>query len=352
MLRTDISDVLQHVGISCNTNEQLELAICRPAPEEDDQARQNHSAHRIQPPDEFRAANTRENTESVDGKVVAMVFPQNAHLAVFVTNRPAVQEQAELCCKRNGHGNNGWQVEVVGLRAFVFGNFADGLDNDDDRDGDHQGAETQVPGCFDARFAAWEFAPINSSNGAIAQDQREVGQWVEEGVGHGSEQGQRFGADGGVELQDGEDDVGNKGTNDGDFVLEVVRIALFFCSAAVVIDGLEEALNVLVLGLVEFLELLCIARLAIQSNGTAAIALSRRVGSDQRHFTLWLDGGGEVVWIVVLWRGLALEVVAAVFAGTVRDMSVGHRLMVAGCACGFNGGAVAICFTNCGFGCG
>jgi hypothetical protein len=59
-----------------------------------------------------------------------------------------------------------------------------------------------------------------------------------------------------------------------------------------------------------------------------------------------------VVWIVVLWRGLALEVVAAVFAGTVRDMSVGHRLMVAGCACGFNGSAVAICFTNCGFGCG
>ena len=102
-----------------------------------------------------------------------------------------------------------------------------------------------------------------------------------------------------VELEDGEDDVCGERADDCDFVLEVVCIAFFFGSAPVVVDGFEEALDVFVLGRVEFLEFLRGARFRVQADGAAAIALARRVGADQGELGFGLDGGRQPVRICV-----------------------------------------------------
>jgi hypothetical protein len=149
----------------------------------------------------------------------------------------------------------------------------------------------------------------------------------------------------GVELQDGEDDVCDEGADDCDFVFQVVCVALFFGGAAVVGDGLEQALDVVILRRVEGLEFPCTARFGVEGDGAAAIALAGRVGADEGQFALGLYCGGEVVGVIVDRWELRLEVFA-VFANTVGDMAVRDGFAVAGGACGFDGGAVAVCLAN------
>lgn len=150
---TNIGDVLEHVRVSRHADEELELAVRGPAPQEDDEDRQHHSTHRVDPPLELRTTDTRQDTKAVDEEIVPVVLPQNADLAVLVTDRPAVQEQAELGREGDGDGDYGRQIEVVRLCATVLGNGADGFNDDDDRDGDHKCAEGEVAGSLDARFA-------------------------------------------------------------------------------------------------------------------------------------------------------------------------------------------------------
>jgi hypothetical protein len=130
-----------------------------------------------------------------------VVFPQNAYLAVLVADRPAVKKQAELGRKRNRDGDDRREVEVVGVGTLVLGNLADGFHNDDDGHGDHERAETEVARGFDARLAAGEFTAVDARDGAVAHDQGEVGERVEERVGHGGEEREGLGGDCGVELQ-------------------------------------------------------------------------------------------------------------------------------------------------------
>lgn len=152
-------------------------------------------------------------------------------------------------------------------------------------------------------------------------------------------------------MQDSEDDVCDKGANDGDSVLQVVCVAFFFGGAAVVGDGLEQALDVIILRRVEGLEFSCTARFGVEGYGTAAIAFAGRVGADEREFAFGLYRGGEVVWVVVERRVLRFEVIA-VFADAVGDMAMRDGVVIAGCACGFDSGAVAVRLCNCDFGCG
>ena len=218
-----------------------------------------------------------------------MVFPQNADLAVLVANCPAVQEQRELCRKSDADSDNRGQVEVVCLGARVLGKRAYGLDDDDDGDGDHERAEGEVARGFDACLAAGEFTRVDAGDGAVAHDECEVRQWVEERVGHGGEERERLGAYGRVELEDGENDVGGEGAYDGDFVLEVVGIVLLFRCASVIVHGLEKPFDVLILCLVELLQFTRIARLFVQTDGSTAISFPRGVGANERKFTLMLD---------------------------------------------------------------
>lgn len=269
-----------------------------------------------------------------------MVFPQNAHLAVLVADRPAVQEQAELGSERDGDCDDGRQEESIDVRARMLCDFADGFDDDDDADGDHQRAETQIARGFNARLAAGEFPRIDLGDCAVAHDQREVGQRIEQRVGHGRKQRQRLGTDRRIQLQDGKNDVRREGSHDRDLVFQMVCIALFFGCTPVVVDRLQQALNVLVLRLVEFLEFARIPRLAVQRDGSAAVALARGVGANQGHFALGLDGGGEVIRVVVFGGRGALEVVA-ILAGAVGDITMGDGVVSAGCARGFDGGAVS-----------
>jgi len=51
---------------------------------------------------------------------------------------------------------------------------ADGLDDQDERDSGHDEAEGDVAGSFNAGFAAWEAARVDTPDGAVAEDEGEV----------------------------------------------------------------------------------------------------------------------------------------------------------------------------------
>ncbi|OSS48738.1 hypothetical protein B5807_06873 [Epicoccum nigrum] len=339
----DVGDVLQHGRVGGDADQQLELGVGGAAPQEDDEDGEQHGAHGVDPPLELCAADAGENAEAVDEEVVAVVLPQDAHLAVLVAQRPAVQEEAELCGEGDGHGQHRGEVEVVGLGARVLGHAADRLDDDDHGHGDHQRAEGQVARRLDARLARGELARVHPRDGARAHDQREVGQGVEQRVGHGGEQRQRARTDGGVQLQHREQHVGHEGAHDGDLVLELVRIAFLLGRAPVVVHGLEQPFDVLVLRLVELLELLRIARLLVQADRPAAVTLAAAVGPDLRELRLGLDGGREVVRVIVRrvpWQRLRLDVAGAI--GAVQDMAgAGDGVVAVVGRRGFDGGAGA-----------
>lgn len=197
-------------------------------------------------------------------------------------------------------------------------NLANRLDDDDHGDGDHHEAEEDVPGVLDACLSAGELATVHAFDGTRRHDEGQVGQRVEERIGHGGEERQRLGRGGGVELQHGQEDVGSKAAHDGDAVLEVVGAFLLLCVAHMVVDGLEQPLDVLVLLLVELLELARARGLLVQRDGAEAVALPRRVGADLGEFLLGLERMGEVVRIVV---GRVLRERLALYVGEVRCMA-------------------------------
>ena len=99
---TDVGDMLQHGCVRRYANQQLELVIRSSKPEANDKGRQNQSGHRIDPPAKFSAENSTSQTGSVDEEIVAVVFPEDADLAVCVAESVAVQEEAEFRCEGDG----------------------------------------------------------------------------------------------------------------------------------------------------------------------------------------------------------------------------------------------------------
>ena len=134
--------MLQHGRVSRDADQELKFGVGSSTPQEDDEDREYHGAHGVDPPFQLAAADTGQDTEAVDEQVVSMVLPQDADLTVLVAQRPAVQEQAEFCGKGYCDCNHGRKVKVVCLGPVVFGDSAHGFDDDDDGDGDHEGAET------------------------------------------------------------------------------------------------------------------------------------------------------------------------------------------------------------------
>ncbi len=83
----------------------------------------------------------------------------------------------------------------------------------------HEEAEDDIARGLDPGLAAGEAAGVYMLDGAVANDERDVGHGVEDGVGHGGEEGEGAPArDGAVDLQGGEDDVGGEGAADRDLV--------------------------------------------------------------------------------------------------------------------------------------
>ena len=129
--------------------------------------------------------------------------------------------------------------------------FSSGEGNEDEGHGGHEEAEDDVPGGFYPRFACGEAVRVDVSDSFVAEDKRDVGQRVEDGVGHCGEQRQGAGCDGAVELQDGKADIRCEGAVHGDFELKLCAVLGFTGFADVFVDGLEEAVDLGVLGFVE-----------------------------------------------------------------------------------------------------
>lgn len=97
--------MLQHGCVRGYADQQLELVIRSSEPETNDKGGQDQGGHRIDPPAHFGAENSASQTRTVDEKVIPVVFPEDANLAVCVAEGVAVQEEAELCCESNGNND-------------------------------------------------------------------------------------------------------------------------------------------------------------------------------------------------------------------------------------------------------
>ena len=76
--------MLQEARIRRDADQELELRVSRPHPQERDKDREDDGAHRIDPPVDMAAQYAGHQAEAVDEEVVAVVFPENADLGVLV----------------------------------------------------------------------------------------------------------------------------------------------------------------------------------------------------------------------------------------------------------------------------
>ena len=180
-----------------------------------------------------------------------MVLPEDLDLGVGVADAVAVEEEGEFCGEGDADGDDGGKVEGVrvGWRRCCEGSRAEG--DEDEGDGRHEEAEGYVAGCFDAGFAGGVFAAVDAGDGPVAEEEHYVGEGVEDRVGHRGEEGEGARGDGGVDLEDREDDVGGEGAVNCDLVAEGVALLGFARVGDVGVDGLEEAFDLVVLFRVE-----------------------------------------------------------------------------------------------------
>ena len=225
-------------------------------------------------------------------------------MGVGVAEGPAVGEEGEFGEGGDGDGDDGGDVQGFGGGGFARFEFEEGEDDDDEGDGGHEEAEDDVAGCFDAGFSRGKAARVDVADGTVADHEGDVGEGVEDGVGHGSEEGEGgAGGDGGVGLEHGEEEVGGEGAADGDLVFEMVGAGEDFGIVDVVVDWFEPFLDVGVLRFVEVLELFGFVGGFVEGEGAVAVAFSGGVGSDEVDFAVGFDLGGKLERIVVIfWR--------------------------------------------------
>jgi len=231
-----------------------------------------------------------------------VVLPQNPNLRELVPQRPAVQEERELGGEGDDDGDDGGQVEVERLRLAARVELARREGDQDQRHGDHDEAEADVAGRLDAGLARGELARVHAVDGLVADEEGQVGQGVEDGIGHGGEQGQRAGRDGAVHLHDGQDHVGREAAVHGDLVLELVLVVELPGRPDVLLHGLEHPPDVLILRLVEVLQLLGRGggpHVVLEERRRTPAPLPRRVGLDLLDLMGGLDLGRELERVVL-----------------------------------------------------
>ena len=67
----------------------------------------------------------------------------------------------------------------------------EGQHNNDPGDGGHEEAEDDIPSGLDTSFARGEPSRVDFFDSPIADNEGDVGQGIENGIGHGGEQGER-----------------------------------------------------------------------------------------------------------------------------------------------------------------
>lgn len=251
----DVRDEALHLDRGDDADEQHELLERGAQPDARDEHRQDDGAHGVDPPRQLGPADRRQDTEAVDEQVVAVVLPQNVHLAVLVLDAPAVEEEGELGQEGNGHGDDGRQVEAVKLVVVRLGELLRREGDEDHGHGRHHEAEEDVADRLEAGLAAGEAVRVHALDGAVGQDQERVAQRVEDGVRHGRKQRERARRDSAVHLEDGQDHVGREAAVDGDLVAQVVVALRLLRLGPMLLDRLEQPLNHLVLLLVEAFDL-------------------------------------------------------------------------------------------------
>lgn len=200
--------MLQHAGIRRNTNEQLEFRISCSQPQADDERRQEHGCHGIDPPPDFRTEDSACETGSVDEEIVAVVFPENANLAVCVAQSIAIQKQAEFGREGNGDDNRRCELILCQLQRIPFlvrtyrsyvelscrqatillGQLPSRHDDKNQRNRDHQEAERDVAGILDASLARRKAPGIDPVDSSCTQNECQVAQRIKDRVRHGREQ--------------------------------------------------------------------------------------------------------------------------------------------------------------------
>jgi len=96
---TDVGDVLQHRSVRGHADQQLEFVIRSSEPQANNKGRQDQGGHWIDPPANFSTENSACQTRTVDEKIVPVIFPEDADLAVCVAESVAIEEEAEFCCE-------------------------------------------------------------------------------------------------------------------------------------------------------------------------------------------------------------------------------------------------------------
>ena len=102
-----------------------------------------------------------------------------------------------------------------------------------------------------ASLASGEATRVHVLDSAVGKDERQVAERVKDGVGHGGEEREGAGGNGGVELQPREDDVGGQRAPDSNPEAQLVVALLLLGLGAVLVHRLEHPFDGGVLVLVE-----------------------------------------------------------------------------------------------------
>lgn len=183
----------------------------------------------------------------------------------------------------------------------------DGHNNENQRDGYHQKAKRDVAGILNASFARWKASGVYAVDGPVAQDECQVAQRIKDGIRHRGEERQRARSNGSIDLEDSQADIGlhdehqseitytewrriardrsrrtyNERSMHGDLVLQALTLLLLLRFPDVIVNRLEQALDVLVLSLVEGLQLAVLGILVnCIGEANAAAAFAGGVGAD------------------------------------------------------------------------
>ena len=243
-----------HFSIGRDTDQQLELVVRGVQPEYADQDGKDDGAHGINPPAQLTAANGRQDTESVDDQIIAVVLPQDADLGNLVAQREAVDEQSQLGREGNHDSDHGGKVEFARRRGRAHRQLAHRKRNQDERHRSHEETEADIARRLDPRLTRRELARVHPVDSVVTGQQREIRHGIENRVCHGGEQRQRARRDGAVQLQHRQEDIGRETGVHGDLVLQLVIQVDLARIPHMLLDGLEHPLDILILHLIEPLQ--------------------------------------------------------------------------------------------------
>ncbi|KAI6770813.1 hypothetical protein HG531_009668 [Fusarium graminearum] len=238
--------------------------------------------------DQLCATSGSKNTKTVDEKIITVILPEDIYLAVFVLERPAVEEKGELGGESAADRDDSRKMKV--LVSFRLCQLLTCEGNDDEGHGNHEEAEYNIPYGLKTSLASRETSSIDTADGSRRQDEGEITKRVENRVGHGGEKRKRARRDGSEKLKDRQQNVGCQRTPNCNTKLELIITMLIASFVTMFLDRLEHAINCRILIFVETLQLTSfdlgtdVAGTGLPTSGGCSLALDighvREVSSD------------------------------------------------------------------------